>query len=270
MQSDELDLWRYEKGAKVPQFLPIKRLAQEKDLYGDKEERLASEIEGPANKVLEKIINRERISFNEKEAFSLYIFVFFKRVLRAIDRLGTKIPGISNRIEAEWETVLDEKKLSDPAKADRYERLKKDVRTALDKIETNELKEVWLGSLLMNDGRAVEALKQMKWSFLTCNEPDFFLTSDNPVFIHESMGIGKMNSEMTFPLTKNILLFANRWNIKDLSYAKTQPELLREANRRTVFNATRFVYSPVKRDWIATLVNKRDIQIHLISPPMVK
>jgi len=109
--------------------------------------------------------------------------------------------------------------------------------------------------------KAPGLLSQMTWRFFICGEPNAFLTNDNPVFIFKHLGIGKEYSELTFPISNYITLWAT-WRPIDEGYFHANNQVVKEINRRTASIATRFIYFSKKRDWVITLVNKKE---HLLN-----
>lgn len=103
----------------------------------------------------------------------------------------------------------------------------------------------------------------MTWIFYVCRHPNIFITSDNPVFIHREIGIGKPRSDLSFPISKEVSLIATWRKGSDLRYQAAAPQQIRELNTRTSFNASRFAYGSANKVWIADLLNKPTHQIHL-------
>ncbi len=96
----------------------------------------------------------------------------------------------------------------------------------------------------------------MTWQFLTTTGGHGFLTSDNPVFFHEGLGIGHQLSEVTFPISTNITLWAT-WRTDLLEgFVQTTEQVVDEINRRMVSVASRWVFHGRYRRWIITLVNR--------------
>ena len=64
------------------------------------------------------------------------------------------------------------------------------------------------------------------------------------------MGIGKPESEVTFPVSSNIVLWATwRKDIKE-TYSVIHKQAIKEVNRRTATNTTRFAYHAKEEAWI--------------------
>jgi hypothetical protein len=78
------------------------------------------------------------------------------------------------------------------------------------------------------------------------------------------MGIGNEKSEVTFPLAKNLALWA-KWEMNMPSgFYKAQPQFVKEVNRRTVSSAMKYLFSPQTADWIPSLMNKKNIRLNRV------
>lgn len=260
-------LWVYEKGSRSIRSLPYNVVAQGNRFYSDEvESYLANEIEAPANNVLRKIRDLKLISFKEKIILSKYIAVLWKRVPQAKERLKSSAPKISNNLMRDINAKLDDLKRKYPNKADLLEKRRSKAQNILDEFKVNPRMDIWLKVIHHEmTPRITEGLSQMKWVFLVCDEPMAFLTNDNPVFIHESFGIGKKYSELTFPISSYITLWATWWNV-DRKYIGSNEQIIKEINRRVACKATRFVFFSKKRDWVLNLANKQKHQLHIIAP----
>ena len=262
-QPGEVELWRYEKGKTNPLFLPIKGIAQEKGLYGDVESYLAERIEKPVINALKKIRNREAVSEIDKKDLCKYIFVFAKRVKAAFNRFKDNAPRIAKDQMDELDRYLRDLETKNPDKASYCDSVRKNAQRIYNDLAENPSKEVWARAIQFDNGIARELLSQMTWTFYCCKEPDIFITSDNPVFIHRSIGVRPRHADMSFSISKNISLLASWQNLRDQKYLEATSQQIKELNRRTAYNATRFVYSPVEKVWITDLLNKKEHRIHL-------
>jgi len=78
------------------------------------------------------------------------------------------------------------------------------------------------------------------------------------------MGVGKSESEVTFPISSNIVLLANwRKNIKE-AYFETNKQVIKEINQRTAFNPTRFVYHARDEQWISKFIAKENNKFNML------
>ncbi|MGH7137016.1 MAG: DUF4238 domain-containing protein [Pirellulales bacterium] len=108
------------------------------------------------------------------------------------------------------------------------------------------------------------SIAEMAWRFIRANGGAFFVTSDNPACFHEYYGFMKPESEFTFPLAAQIALFGCWQRHVGAPKIWLDKRVVREINRRTIKEATRFIFSPGRADWIHTVAQKREPYISLI------
>lgn len=126
------------------------------------------------------------------------------------------------------------------------------------KYENDLPAEVWYQSLTPDTLPQVRVvLPTMTWIFLTSDKRQPFLTSDNPFFFFEKLGIGRSESEITFTISSTVTLWAT-WH-KNLmeGYTPAKDSIIKEINRRTASAATKYVYYLRRAQWIVRLVNKK-------------
>ncbi len=218
------------------------------------EQYLANQIEGPANRVIEKIRARDQISASEKITLVRYMVALMKRVPKSKERIKGLAPQAAPKTLKEFEAEVDGILLPDKTKTDFMQK----ARVIFEKFAKNPPKEIWLEMIPPHTSpMVVEVISTMTWIFLTNDSGPVFLTNDNPVFFFESLGIGKPDSEITFPISNDISLWATwRKNIQDCIYSAIRPHGIREINRRTASNATRYVFHSTNEKWIPTFINK--------------
>jgi hypothetical protein len=166
-------------------------------------------------------------------------------------------PTVLEKQQAEWNETIDKLLEKDPTQAEILEKRRNEINAILTKYAENIPKDLWL--LLIapeNTPNILKVLQQMTWHFFTYDEAPIFLTCDNPIFYFRWLGIGKLESEVTFPISSNIVLWAT-WR-KDLKGEYSQPgtQICKEINRRTVVNATRFVYHAKDEYWVHKVICK--------------
>jgi uncharacterized membrane-anchored protein YitT (DUF2179 family) len=123
--------------------------------------------------------------------------------------------------------------------------------------ENELIYDIWLKNLHPDQTpQSVDVLSQMTWRFLIANDDQYFITSDNPLFFFSWMGIGKEKSEVTFPISKKIALWAT-WRV-DMTegFFSTTSQAVKEINRGTASILSQYLYSPFADTWIQTLANK--------------
>jgi len=256
----------YQKGTKESFHTQVKNIGNEKGLYTDElEVVLANDIEKSANPILQKLRGFQPISEDEKLEFSRYMFSMRLRVPKHLNWVIEKSPKVMDRTFADVEGQLQELAKKHPDKTELVEqRIAQlhDIRMN----KTNEfVKGMWLQNIPVGiDRPPVQMLAHMEWRYLTYEGDQFFLTGDNPLYYHESIGIGNEKSEVTFPLSKNLVLWA-KWQINIPSgFHKARTQFVKEVNRRTVSNALKYIFSPNAAEWIPLLLNKKIIRLNRV------
>jgi hypothetical protein len=237
-------------------------VGQENYLYsGAIKTRLTDEIEHPCIPVFEKIRSRKPISSDEKRQLTDHILLLMVR-------------GPSRRDEVhQWTTEnsdLHLEKLEEQLKRDKENQPEKELKidstlAVVQRIRNEKLidpKDIW-HRILSPDfyPKSRSALQAMKWQFYVHPER-VFLTSDNPVFYFEHLGIGNKLSELSLPISSNIALLASWDQFAKASFLTPTDRQIMEINNRTVLSATKFVYSHEVSDYKIRLVKKKNIQVN--------
>ncbi|MHB0914165.1 MAG: DUF4238 domain-containing protein [Thermoleophilia bacterium] len=260
-------IWVYNKqGEKFPSS--ISKAARIKGFYTESIENfLANEIENPANCVLEKIRAYKAITQEDKRVFSEYLVSMMKRVPRGKERVRELAPVVIQDVRDEfknkgWKTILSER----PEITLTTGQFEKAVDHYLDKYSKEFPDHIWLDNLTPEQSpQVMGALTNMTWRFLTCKHSPAILTSDNPVFYDESIGIGRPESEISFPVSSHIALWASwRTNLKE-GYFPTTVQVVKELNRRTAYNATNNIYHLRDESWILPFLKKGRWQLNTLK-----
>jgi Protein of unknown function (DUF4238) len=262
-------IYRFEKGTNNVILSHLKNVAQEKGFYSPKVERyLANEVEAPANHVLDRIRNRGSIIQQDKLTLSMYMMALWKRVPASKVRLKSQAPTVA---ASTFQQIFDEfarRRDADPKKADLWEARILQAKQIMEKLQSDVPREVWLD--LIPPGttpQGVAAMSQMMWRFLCYDREIGFITGDNPVFFFEGIGIGHPQSELTFPISKRIALYASWRTDLPEGYFPASKEGVREINRRTANNTTRYIfYSSNDRRVSNMAVRKKDFRLSRLIP----
>jgi hypothetical protein len=259
-------LWAYEKGTGHKFNSQIKNLANITNFYSrETEQYLANDIEEPANAVLDKIRGRHLINDNDKNVFAEYMSVMWKRVPRAKEDLKNMAPrlaeGIADKLSADLNDII----AKEPAKAEFIEERRKEINDIAASYAQEPPKDIWLENIPPErTPRIVEAINTMTWLFWEFSAQPVFLTCDNPLFYFMGMGVGRQHSEISFPISSHIVLWAT-WR-KDLpgNYIKASTQVVREINRRTAYNASRYIFHSRDEHWIEPFVKKKRWELNRI------
>lgn len=267
-------IYVYEKGSQNVFSTSIKNVAQITQYYSeDTEEYLANQVEGPANSVIKKIRDRQVITTEDKIILSRYMITMFKRVPTGKERLEQKSPEIYSSVLDRVEDALDDLLIRFPNN-DSLQRKAEELSIIRQKLEIDKeyrarfIEDAWLKIMDPEmTPKSLGALSHMTWQFLTYDKEWVFLTSDNPLFFFSKIGIGNERSEVTFPLSSNIVLWAT-WR-RDIGegYFPAKQRSVHQINRRTVSIANRYVFHASEADWIISLVNKKRHSLRLLQNP---
>ncbi len=259
-------IWVYEKGSDKPFRPNIKNIAQQTKFYSDKTETyLANDIENPTIPVIEKIKNHSSLSSDERRTLADFMIVLVKRVPAGLNRAEQWYGEISEKVYDDLESEINRQIIVYPSRQNILKIRKKELQQSR-KNDTDKPKDVWEGFIPSEmTSESSKVLLKMTWQFLYHDKKSVFLTSDNPVFYFQWMGIGKRESEVTFPITKHITLWATWRNDLIGDYARVKDRFVREINRRTVSLATRYVFFSQEQDWIINLVNKNKVRLNLLE-----
>jgi len=258
-QNDGKQIWVYDKNIGIKFQTQIKSTANISGLYSNEiEQYLANEIEEPANAVLMKIRNQNQINNEDKKILSEYMVTMMKRVPTGKRRFEELAPSICKNLFNELDISLSKIAINSPEKIDLINTRKNEIGGILTKFSNNFPDEAWFHNIPpMKSPKIVEALKNMVWYFLVVESGFDFLTSDNPFFFFKSLGIGNPNSEVIFPISNKIALWATWKERLHSVYYKIDTHTLKKINHLTVINATRFVFKANDEYWVKPFVMKR-------------
>lgn len=243
----------------------IKNIAQENNYYSREiEQRLANEVEEPANQVIRKIREKQDISQEEKLILAKYMIVMWKRVPERKAWIKDKTPEIMNPVFENVNRQLTQLKDKHPEKVDLFEEQIQELQNIKENNTEELIHNVWLDNILPDKtSESIETLRRMTWRFMLAGGEQYFITSDNPLFFFSWIGIGNEKSEVTFPISKSIALWAT-WRV-DIGegFYPIRRYALNEINRRTVSNITESLYSPYSAEWIKIIASKPKNKIKL-------
>jgi len=252
----------YEKGKDTCFRAPIKTIANEKLRWPEEVETyLAEKIEAPANPILNKIRNHQQLTNEDKDILSSYMVVMLQRVDEGFKRKQELAPSIIEDTFNHLNKIILELIERHPEKKSNLEKSLADLQELKPKYEKEMPKELWYYGITPDTPLQVRfIMRDMTWNFFTTNKWHPFLTCDNPVFFFKYNGIGSPDSEITFPISSTVALWAT-WNRKIAEgYIPAREPLVREINRRTTDNATRWVYGSIKENWVVSLINKKHLK----------
>ncbi|CAN5388252.1 MAG: DUF4238 domain-containing protein [Pyrinomonadaceae bacterium] len=232
-------------------------------------ENVLEKLEKPADPVFQKIRNQQMITSDEKTIFASYMIMMIKRVPRRKERAKEIWPSTLDSFEESSELMQwlnAEEANTDPndlEKLAKLSRLGAEVRRILEEYRENIPTEILLKTMVL-ESALLPVIGDMNWQFFIAPEGYSFFTSDNPVFYFESFGLNKLYSEITFPISSNIVLAAS-WH-KELGegFFPANSETVLEVNRRTASIASMNAYHSRKTSWLVDVLNKQRHRLNLL------
>jgi hypothetical protein len=202
-------------------------------------ERRLGKQEHQADEVIRKLRAFESIDDSEKYNLSEYILLMNKR---RTSRDKALQPLVQKRIAVGYQAV---RRLVDDAQFSKALKLQKELGyLGSDDGKTEYLRE----SMVRNVGLVIKEIAGMRWQFIKASLKDYFVTTDNPVVFDRNLGL--VRSELIFPLSSDVTLFADRSDGKDLAYRDSSPNETRRLNSMIIMSADREIYSPRADEWI--------------------
>lgn len=282
IENDQPHIWVYKRGelynpgkgtiTNNPYHRSIDDAGAEWDFFADPQkdgnkdfesfENILESLEKPANAIFQKLLARQAITREEKCIFSQYIILMQTRVWAGREQIKKLLP----------KTIADSK----PSK---------ELFQETNFTDTPELRAKWkekaeeLGSrpgyyinlhnritAIAPDSFTVQALQQMTWTFYVASTSCAFFTGDNPVFIPKNNGLGKNNSELSFPISTDIALNASWDRTRKEGFEAAKSQIVKEINHRTVSQSSKIYFSQ-DCDWVVTMLKKGDYGWHPIYSP---
>jgi hypothetical protein len=222
-----------------------KSVANEADLWPDEIETFITEtVEEPARNAIERLRQKLHLTKQERLALARYIAFLWKRVPAGRERFLKHTPDVAEKIRRDLNSQL----------ASEEQRIKSNIY--IDKIIAEPPAALWHASMGTEfKGDFAGAVANMHWVVLHTDEPSY-LASDNPVFFFAADGLGRPTSELTIPFSSRATLIGRNIAESMPLHVNAQPYQVKEINRRTAFNATRFIFAQTTLPWMTAFVTK--------------
>ncbi len=254
-------LWLHDKRGLVARPAAIKSVAQAKGFYSQEtEEQLARVVEKPGNRVIAKLLTGGDIDQVERLQLAYYIGVMLKRVPRQRRKTSEMVPEVlDNVIENTRRELLAlaGEMQADPALVSRrlleIEAVHAKYQNEPPQSVLNQVNEPWPTE------RVVRSIFEMSWRVVTTTGPQKFITSDNPAYFFEGLGLGNADSELCFPLSLTHALHGS-WQgpHRSLRFLQVNQRVVRELNRRQASGAERLVFYHQHAQWLIDILPKKD------------
>ena len=269
-------VWVYDKKLKTLKELSTKDTTLEKELYtitdaeGNKDyslEEFFGKIETTASPIINKIINKQVISPEEKTQLSLFIALLDNRTIAAIHNY--------DKTSCEMLTWMKNMRLYHGEFDSLINKMNCSKDEAMQKINDAKIhlnKETNLKLLIDLAGTSAEYFSLMEWRILYIKNKDCnFITSDNPLFLlpekisnDYGYGIATPGVQKIIPLTSNIILsIGDLGNIAVHGCVISEKVRVRQINTLLFLSAKRFVIANNKgllENLIKRICNKSNLE----------
>ena len=183
-------IWLHDRKGGTPRPAPIDKVAQISKFYTPEMERhLATEVELPANKVIEKLLDSKRIDSDERRQLAFYIGAMIQRVPRHRQRMAAMVPEVLATsiadIRNDFRTIAAEGHVDRGLIARRLSDIER-IYEAYSRKLPHDLVQRFNTPLPSDTITAV--LGSMTWRMLISSGPQYFVTTDNPAFFFRGQG----------------------------------------------------------------------------------
>jgi hypothetical protein len=259
-------LWVFDKHDRRAFATQVKSIANQTGFYSaDVESRLANEVEGPGNEVLDAIRSRAEVSKSRKRVLAAYMACMLKRVPATKEWVRELTPGMIEKMVEDVGNQLDVLYQKEPERKELWKKRRFELANAPqgfieDVAESAFLRQVMPGA----SPRVVAMLSRMTWQFLVFDRRPAFLACDNPVFFFRGLGIAHTQCEVSFPISSNIALWATWRADLEEGYVSTRESWVQELNRRTASSATRYLFHAVDEQCVLPLLSRSTWRINVV------
>lgn len=260
--ADETFVWMCDKKLRTYKKAGISAVANEVDYYPDEvEKEFANNVEGKAAEIARKIQRKDELTRDERVKFSFYMFTMATRGPRRRRILKEKAPAIMKDTFEEARSKVSNE--ADNASAPKVLSHLDDLEAAFSQQWPSEL--VDLLHTPFSSFRTVNAVFNMTWNICSAPAGARFVTSDTPAHYFESLGVGRPESEFTFPISTTCALIGQHLGIDKVIYRNIDARTVRHVNRRVLSHAERFAFSAKEELWLDDVMQKSSHQEQLIK-----
>lgn len=218
----------------------------------DTYEDLLMEREQEADDVLLKLRSQQELEKDEESVFTDYLAQMMVRGPRARERVTKVVPELVETFNEDQELL---ERLAGPDNPEKRARLRSALQRIQEKLDLG--KRTHLRTLSAKFARAMAIVEAMKWTFYVAPKGQAFLTCDNPVFYFTSLGLLKPSSELSFPISSEVVFVASWRNDMPTGFVRATGENVIRLNRRSAAFATNDVFFSRAEPWVVNLLRKQ-------------
>jgi hypothetical protein len=230
-------------------YIVYDKLGKKNDIV----EKYLSGIEDNAKSVIDKIRHGKIFSNQERASFTIYIWQMLRRVDPRRQKMKSSVTQMVTQVRVDVEEELTKiiESETNPDKKKIFIENLEIVKNSQNMLENNLPNQM----LLYENPNVLNILFKMRWIFFTAFGRSAFITSDNPVFYPERLGLANLQAELSFPISKEIALWAT-WDPRFIDcYLPANQNVINWINQNTTGNAGKFIISDSDEEWIYNLAN---------------
>ena len=223
-------------------------------------ETMFSELESHFSPVLKKVLEKQPLTMDERMMFSVFVLVMQMRVPAQVEHWNKQFSKISQMILhvihaglVRYPEAFDElKRQMHETGATNFGKIRPEDWDP-SRVQVTANPHATMMALMQGAVEIAEELFRMGWVFLVSEAPDYFITSDNPVCMHDptntsrfyGTGFRHENVEITMPLSRAVALVVG-WKNIGWRYQSASREFVEQINMRTGLFAERELIAPQK------------------------
>ncbi len=264
--ADRVLLWMFDKQSRQWTNPAVSQVAQERNFYpSDIEVELNRYVEGPGHVALKTLRAGTPPTPSQWGDLIIYVAVMLMRVPRKRRKGWEAVPQVLESTMSRFRRELSN--LRGPDNEARIngalqllDKLESEYAVILPEEVQQQITSPWPSA------RIAEAVRTMTWRLVSVPHPHYLITSDNPAYFFEWLGLGRPDSELTFPVAPNLALMGSRQGPPGAVIEVTaKPVLVKEINRRIASGAERFVFCHRRASWIETISMRKAASLNPIQ-----
>jgi hypothetical protein len=250
-------IFRYEvPSAGAASDLTVANVANENGMYGEMETVLQSEIEQPANPVIDRLRQHlGPVPAADHSALARYVLTAIRRVPDSRARSAASVPEVATSLRQSYANQLDQLRQS-PSRVAEANEIEKKLDAAFEKVLAEPIQWLWQKTLLPeNFERTIRALSTMTWFVHAAPAGKQLLIGDVPVISNRSVGLKDKAAMWLMPIASNRLLSVSYQPAAAL--IQTLPaSTIRNFNANTIVQASQYIFCRHAETWITKAIQE--------------
>jgi len=260
-------IFRYEvPSAGAAQNLTVAAVANEAGMYGDMEPLLQSEIEQPANPVIERLrLHLGPVPPADRSVLARYVLTAIRRVPDGRARSLASLPAVAALVRQSYAEQLDQLRQL-PEGVELADAFDKKLDAVFEKVLTEPAQWLWKKTLLPEHfERTISALSVMTWFVHAAPAGKQLLIGDVPVIWDRRIGLTNKEAMWLMPIASDRLISVSYQRPAALRQVLPAPTV-RNCNANTIVEASRFIFARDAEAWITKAIQEETQRRNAAGP----